>query len=225
MTTMKDGFPFVPYHGDTLPPDVAAENGRQFYESMAKRRSVRDFAETPVPRSKIERAILTAGTAPSGANQQPWTFVAVSSASLKSQIREAAEKEEKAFYDGRGSEEWRRALAPLGTDWRKPFLETAPWLVVVFAQTYGLPADGGQRKHYYVKESVGLACGLFVASLHSMGLATLTHTPSPMGFLSELLGRPENEKPYILFPVGYPAASAMVPDIARKGLDETSVWM
>ncbi len=224
MSTLQNGYPFVPYDVDTLSPEKAAERGRQFYDRMAQRRSVRDFAETPVPRSQIERAILTAGTAPSGANQQPWTFVAVSSSRIKSQIRAAAEKEEKAFYEGRGSEEWRRALAPLGTDWRKPFLETAPWLVVIFAQTYGL-SEGARRKHYYVKESVGLACGLFVASLHSMGLATLTHTPSPMAFLSEVLGRPENEKPYILFPVGYPADGAMVPDIARKGLDETTVWM
>ena len=196
-----------------------------FFEEMNARRSVRDFSGRPVPRSLLETAIRTAATAPSGAHMQPWTFVAVSDPDTKRAIREAAEEEERASYGGRMSEEWRAALAPLGTDWRKPFLETAPWLVVLFAQRTGRDADGATVKHYYVQESVGIAAGLFVAALHHAGLATLTHTPSPMRFLSELLGRPPNEAPFILFPVGFPAEGARVPDIARKPLGAVSVWV
>lgn len=195
-----------------------------FYREMDARRSVRDFSDRPVPRRLIERAIQTASTAPSGAHMQPWTFVAVSDPDRQRRIREAAEAEERASYGGRMSDEWIRALAPLGTDWQKPFLETAPWLVVLFAQRTGRDAAGAKRKHYYVQESCGIAAGLFVAALHHMGLATLTHTPSPMRFLSEILDRPANEAPYILFPVGYPAPDATVPDLARKPLDEVSVW-
>ena len=155
---------------------------------------------------------------------QPWTFAAVSDPDLKRRIRRAAEEEERTSYEGRMSEEWLEALAPIGTDWRKPFLETVPWIVVLFAQRYGFREDGSRRKHYYVQESCGIAAGLFIAALHQAGLSTLTHTPSPMKFLAELLGRPANEAPYVLFPIGYPALDATVPDLERKPLDEVAVW-
>ncbi len=192
---------------------------------MESRRSVRAFSSEPVPRELIEIAIRTASTAPSGAHRQPWKFVAVADPALKREIRAAAESEEyESYIGGRMPEEWLEALAPLGTSWEKPFLETAPWLVVVFEELYGLDAEGRKRKNYYPKESVGIACGLFIAALHHMGLATLTHTPSPMAFLSRLLDRPVNEKPFILFPVGYPAADAEVPDLRRKSLEDVALW-
>ncbi len=192
---------------------------------MDERRSVRDFSNRPVPKSCIEDAIRTANTAPSGAHMQPWTWVVVDDSDLKRHIRIAAEEEEYQSYEGgRMSEEWRQALEPLGTDWRKPFLETAPYLVICFEQRYGVRDDGGRYKHYYVSESVGIACGLFIAAIHHMGLVTLTHTPSPMGFLREILQRPENEKPYILFPVGYPADDATVPQLERKPLEQIVCW-
>lgn len=201
------------------------ERARRFYRAMDRRRSVRHFAPDPVPREAIELAIRTASTAPSGAHRQPWRFVAIDDPETKRAIRVAAEEEEYTSYEeGRMPPEWLEALAPLGTDWRKPFLETVPWIVVVFAELYGVEADGSKRKNYYVKESVGLACGLFIASLHRMGLATLTHTPSPMKFLNEILGRPENEKPFILFPVGYPAEGCEVPDLERKPLEDVAIW-
>ena len=196
-----------------------------FHAVMDRRRSVRAFSPDPVPRELIEIAIRTASTAPSGAHRQPWKFVAVGDPRVKREIRAAAEAEEyESYVGGRMPEEWLEALAPLGTGWEKPFLETAPWIVVVFEELYGLRPDGGKRKNYYPKESVGIACGLFIAALHQMGLATLTHTPSPMAFLSRLLDRPANEKPFILFPIGYPAPDAEVPDIKRKGLEEVAVW-
>ncbi len=216
---------FVPLVHERLPPEEMERRARGFYAEMDGRRSVRDFAPDPVPRRLLELAIRTASTAPSGAHRQPWRFVAVSDPALKRRIREAAEAEERENYEGgRFPDEWLAALAPLGTDWRKPHLETAPWLVAVFEELYGLEADGTKRKNYYVKESVGIACGLFIAALHHMGLVTLTHTPSPMRFLGDLLGRPANEKAYILFPVGYPAEGAEVPDLRRKELDEVAVW-
>ncbi len=198
---------------------------RAFHREMDGRRSVRHFAPDAVPRELIELAIATASTAPSGAHRQPWRFVAVSDPALKRTIREAAEAEEHTMYvEGRMPADWRQALAPLGTSWEKPFLEIAPWLVVVFEEVWSVGGDGARRKSYYPKESVGIACGLFIAALHHMGLATLTHTPSPMGFLSRILHRPENERPFILFPVGYPAADAEVPDIERKPLADVAVW-
>ncbi len=197
-----------------------------FFEEMNGRRSVREFAPDPVPRALIERAIATASTAPSGAHRQPWRFVAVSDPAVKRRIREAAEAEERISYQGgRMPPDWLEALEPLGTDWRKPFLEIAPWLVVVFEERRGHHADGRPRKNYYTKESVGIACGLFIAALHHAGLATLTHTPSPMGFLREILGRPEHESPYILFPVGYPTPDCRVPDLTRKSLEEVASWV
>lgn len=197
---------------------------RDFRAEMGSRRSVRDFSPDPVPRRLIELAIETASTAPSGAHQQPWTFVAVSDRTTKRRIREAAEAEEKRSYEGRMSEEWLEALAPIGTDWRKPFIEIVPWVVVLFEQVTGPAVDGRARKHYYARESVGIAAGLFITAIHHMGLATLTHTPSPMGFLRDILGRPANERPFVLFPVGYPAEDATVPDLRRKTLDEVAIF-
>lgn len=215
---------FIPYQLPRLDPDVLQRRAREIFLEMDARRSVRHFRPDPIPRSVVEEAIRTASTAPSGAHRQPWTFVLVGDPEIKRRIREAAELEEYENYvGGRLPDHWREALEPLGTDWHKPFLEVAPWLVVVFEQRYGVQADGSQRHHFYVKESVGIACGIFIATLHRLGLATLTHTPSPMSFLNTLLGRPENERPYILFPVGYPAEDCEVPDLARKPLDEVMV--
>ncbi len=200
------------------------ERANALYDELRRRRSVRFFSDRPVARELIELAVMTAGTAPSGAHRQPWRFVAVSDPDIKRRIRIAAEKEEHESYHGRMSEEWLQALAPLGTDWRKPFLEIAPWLVVCFAESYGVRNDGARIKNYYVQESCGIACGLFIAAIHHMGLVTLTHTPSPMRFLGEILGRPKRERPYILFPVGYPAAGATVPDLSRKSLKDVVQW-
>ena len=195
-----------------------AERLTDFRELMAKRRTIRDFADTPVPRDLIETAIAAASTAPSGANQQPWHFVAISDPATKHAIRKAAEAEEREFYGGRASDEWLDALAPLGTDASKPFLETAPWLIAVFAQRSG---ENGE-KHYYVNESVGLATGMLITALHTVGLGTLTHTPAPMTFLREICGRPEREKPFVLLVVGYPAEGCTVPTHAleKKSLGE-----
>jgi nitroreductase len=217
-------YPFVPYLAERLDRGEMRRRGDDFYAHMDARRSLRDFSADPVPRELIETAIRTASTAPSGAHRQPWRFVAVSDQDIKRRIRIAAEAEEKKSYEERMPDDWLEALAPLGTTWQKPFLETAPWIVVVFEELYGFDEHGRKQKNYYVPQSVGLACGLFIASLHTMGLATLTHTPSPMKFLAEILGRPKNEKPYILFPVGYPAEGAEVPDLRRKSLDEVAIW-
>jgi nitroreductase len=222
--TDKDEAGFIPYDAPRIDGDEIIRRARLVFEEADRRRSVRHFSDTPVPREAIELAIRTASTAPSGAHRQPWTFVLIGDSATKTQIREAAEEEERQNYlGGRMNEEWQEALRPLGTDWRKPFLETAPWLVTVFEQRFGINADGSRRHHYYVKESVGIACGLFVSAIHRMGLVTLTHTPSPMRFLSRILERPENERPYILFPIGYPADDAVVPDLRRKALDEIMV--
>ena len=198
----------------------------RFRDDLKHRRSVRMFASDPVPQRLIELAIETAATAPSGAHKEPWTFVAISSSDIKRQIRKAAEEEERVNYlENRMNDEWQEALAPLGTDHHKEFLEIAPWIVVLFEQRYEQQADGQRRKNYYVKESCGIAAGLFVAALHNMGLATLTHTPSPMAFLTKLLGRPENERPFVMFPIGYPLPGTLVPDLARKDLDEVMVLL
>jgi iodotyrosine deiodinase len=204
-------------------PDMS-QRAADFRDLMSKRRTVRHFSDRPVPRRLIEDCVMTAATAPSGANQQPWTFVCISDAAMKTCIREAAEEEEREFYSGRASQEWLDALGPLGTDPEKPFLETAPWLIAIFGQRYGLGPDGRKVKHYYVPESVGIATGLLIAGLHNAGLASLTHTPSPMGFLNAICGRPDNEKAIILLVAGYPADNAKVPDIRRKGADEIIVW-
>ena len=196
-----------------------------FEASMRTRRSVRAFSGAPVPRAVIESAIRTASRAPNGANKQPWSFVAVSDPDLKRRIREAAEAEERAFYGGRAPQAWLDALAPFGTDAEKPFLETAPWLIAVFAQPHGVTPDGGRDKHYYVQESVGIACGFLLAALHQAGLATLTHTPAPMTFLREVLGRPEHERPFLLVVAGVPADDATVPRIEKKSLDEVAIFV
>ncbi|MEM1271945.1 MAG: nitroreductase family protein [Bacteroidota bacterium] len=214
----------ITYPFEALPEEQMIERADAFYELMDRRRSIRFFSDKPVPRHLIERAIQTAGTAPSGAHRQPWTFVAIDDPEVKREIRTAAEAEEYESYTNRMNEEWLEALEPIGTNWQKPFLETAPYIVICFAQNHGFNEDGSRQKHYYVQESVGLACGMFIAALHNMGLVTLTHTPSPMRFLTNILGRPGNERPYILFPVGYPTEDATVPDFGRKPLDEILVW-
>ena len=196
------------------------DTSRAFLARIRLRRTVRHFSTEPVPWELVENAVAAAGSAPSGANQQPWTFVVVSDPELKRQIRAAAEEEERRSYESRMPDEWLLALEPLGTDWRKPHLEDAPYLIVVFEQAYGLRPSGTKEKHYYVKESVGIAVGFLLVALHEEGLATLVHTPSPMAFLREILGRPENERPYVVVPVGYPARDATVPDIAKKPLDD-----
>ena len=215
----------IPYRPERLSHEESLARGEAFFASMDRRRSVRFFSEDPVPKAAIELAIKTASTAPSGAHRQPWTFVVVSDAEIKTQIRIAAEDEERKSYEGgRMPPDWIEALAPLGTDWHKPYLETVPYIVVLFEQITGFDDQGNPQKNYYVRESCGLAAGLFIAALHHMGLSTLTHTPSPMGFLSTILGRPKNERPFILFPVGYPADDATVPNIHRKPLERVSVW-
>lgn len=216
--------PFVPLVHTRIPLEESRARGRAFLEEMNRRRTTRHFSTEPVPRELIELAIRTAGTAPSGAHQQPWTFVAIAEPEIKARLREAAEREERAFYGGKAPREWLEALAPLGTDEHKPHLTDAPWVVVLFRQAYGLDDDGTKRTFYYTDESCGIAAGLFIAAVHRMGLVTLTHTPSPMGFLRELLARPVNEKAMLVMPVGYPAPDAKVPDLARKSLDEIAIW-
>ena len=211
---------FVLYVGEHPDADEIVQRARSFYEQMDRRRSVRMFSPDPVPIEAVELAIKAASTAPSGAHRQPWTFVLIGDPAIKRQIRVAAEEEERLNYEGgRLPPDWREALEPLGTDWHKDFLETVPWIVVLFEQRYGIDELGQQVKHFYVKESVGIAAGVFITAIHAMGLATLPHTPSPMAFLTSLLERPDNERPFAMFPIGYPAADCRVPDLTRKGLE------
>ena len=223
MTEGHRPFPALPEYTDAQ----RIARARTAYERLKTRHSCRSFADTPVPREVIEHAILAAGTAPNGANHQPWHFAAVSSPDKKRAIREAAEAEERAFYAGKAGEQWLDALAPIGTDANKPFLETAPWLIVCFAQRKGGIAEDGTTQNYYVTESVGIACGMLLATLHEAGLATLTHTPSPMGFLREICGRPEWEKPLMIVVAGHPAADATVPEHAldKKPLSRIASWL
>ena len=216
---------FEPLDFERLPAATALEQSRWFLETMRKRRTVRHFSRQPPPYELIENAVATAASAPSGANQQPWTFVVVSDPEVKRQMRLAAEAEEKESYERRMSQEWLNALAPLGTDWRKPHLEDAPYVIVVFVQSYGLPEGdaAGKIKHYYAIESASIAVGLLLASLHLSGLATLTHTPSPMDFLARILQRPPNERALVVIPVGYPADNAQVPAIRKKPLEQVLV--
>lgn len=218
MTTETSFIPFS--HPLSLSVEEMKERADAFRELLDGRRTIREFASTPVDRSVIESCILAAGTAPSGAHKQPWHFAAVSDPAIKKAIREAAEEEEEAFYGGRASDEWLDALRPFGTDAHKPFLETAPWLIAIFARNYDLQPDGSRSKNYYVQESVGIATGMLIAALHQAGLSTLTHTPSPMGFLNEVLDRPSHERAIILLVVGHAAPDARVPDIERKALEE-----
>lgn len=213
----------IPYSQPLVGPEEMLQRAQLYYQQLNTRRTLREFAGTPVPKAVIEQLILTASSAPSGAHKQPWTFCVVGDAAMKKQIREAAEEEERRNYAGRMGEEWLADLAQFGTDANKPFLEVAPWLIIVFRKSYDL-TDEGKRNNYYVQESVGLACGFLLTAIHHAGLVALTHTPSPMNFLSEILQRPSNEKPFLLIPVGYPAPNAEVPDIKRKGLDEVAVF-
>ncbi len=222
---MDPTFIALPDYREYSPADMAAR-ARAFAADMHRRRTVRDFSDRPVPRSLIEDCLRAAGSAPSGANQQPWHFVAVSDPSVKHRIREAAETEEREFYDHRAPPEWLEVLRPLGTDASKPFLDIAPWLIAVFIRRFERLPDGGKRKHYYTDESVGLATGLLLAALHHAGLVSLTHTPSPMKFLNDILGRPRDlERPFLLLVTGYPASDATVPDIRRRSLDEIASFV
>lgn len=214
---------FKPYEGISYSTKESQQRTHDFYNYMNHRRSVRDFSEQPVAKEIIHDLIMTASTAPSGAHKQPWTFCAVSDPSIKSEIRKAAEKEEYESYNNRMSEEWLEALKPIGTDWNKPFLEIAPWLIIVFKKPYELE-NGEKKKNYYVNESVGIACGILITAIHNAGLITLTHTPSPMNFLQKILNRPENERAFLILPVGYPAEDAQVPDFGRKTAEEVIVW-
>lgn len=216
---------FVPLSGYAEhPPEVMQARAVAFRDLLARRRTVRHYSDRPIPDGVLEACLAAAGSAPSGANIQPWHFVVVRNADTKRQIREAAEAEERAFYTHRAPDAWLEALAPLGTDEHKPFLETAPALIAIFGARFGVDPDGERRKHYYVDESVGIATGMLIAALHDAGLATLTHTPSPMRFLGEILERPDNERAFLLLVVGFPAADAEVPDISRKPLTEIASW-
>ena len=207
------------------PEEEMRQAARDFLQKMQNRRTVRDFSDRPVPREVIEDCLLAAGTAPNGANRQPWKFVVVGDPEVKSTIRKEAEIEEQAFYNGKAPQEWLDALAHLGTDEHKPFLERAPWLIVIFAESYELMDDGTKAKNYYVTESVGIATGMLITALHHAGLVTLTHTPSPMKFLNGLLGRPDNERPFLILVVGYPGEDAMVPDITKKPIEDIAVFI
>jgi iodotyrosine deiodinase len=215
---------FIEYNQVLFSKSEMLNQSTEFFEFMNKRRTVRDFSNKPVMKEIIENIIKTASTAPSGAHKQPWTFCVVGDPEIKKQIRTAAEKEEYENYHGRMDDQWLEDLEYLGTDWHKPFLETAPYLIIVFKKLYDIMPDGSHRQNYYVSESVGIACGFLIAAIHNAGLCALTHTPSPMGFLSAILNRPENERPYLLIPVGYPADDVKVPDLKRKELKDISRW-
>jgi nitroreductase len=215
---------FIPLNHTPLSAEEQLARAEAFYQQMRRRRSVRFFSDRPVQREVLERIVSTAGSAPSGANLQPWTFVLVTDPAIKREIRLAAEEEERAFYGARATDEWLADLAPIGTDWHKEFLEIAPALIVVFRQRHGYHPDGSMRKFYYTSESVGIAVGLLIAAIHNAGLVTLTHTPSPMDFLERILKRPPNERAFLLLPVGEPADDAVVPNITRKALNDIMVW-
>ena len=219
----KAGFSSLPER-EKIPTSEMKTRAREFLEELKSRRTVRDFSDRPVPREVIENCLLAAGRAPSGANQQPWHFAVVGDPVVKKKIRVAAEKEEEAFYGGRAGDEWLEALAHLGTDAEKPFLEKAPYLIVIFAERYSVGQTGEKQKNYYVTESVGIATGMLITAINKAGLVSLTHTPSPMGFFNEALGRPENEKAFLILVVGYPDPDALVPDITKKSLEEIATF-
>lgn len=218
-----NGHPYIQLKHQHLSEKDMVEKSLHYYEEMDRRRSVRDFSDKAIPKEVIENIIKTASTAPSGAHKQPWTFCVVSTPEMKKKIREAAEKEEYESYNNRMSDRWLKDLEPLGTDWHKSFLETVPYLIIVFKKVYE-EVSGEKSNNYYVNESVGIACGFLISAIHQAGLATLTHTPSPMNFLTELLNRPKNERPFLLLPVGYPAEETFVPAIERKALEEVSIF-
>lgn len=213
-------FPFISYRQETLSDEQILKNSVDFYQKIDLRRSVRDFSDKPVPKEVMENLIMSGSTAPSGAHKQPWTFCLISNKSLKSKLRALAEEEEKKSYEGRMSEEWLEDLAPLGTDWEKEFIDIAPWIVVIMKRVYEFNEDGSKRNNYYVSESVGLAAGFFLLAVQNAGLVALTHTPSPMNFISKALDRPENERPFLLIPVGHPSENAEVPNLTRKSIEQ-----
>ena len=215
---------FIPYHSLVYSEEEMIERTKAFYQYMDKRRSLRMFSDRPIPKAVIENVVLTASTAPSGAHKQPWTFCVVQDPQIKRQVRIAAEKEEYENYHGRMSDDWLEDLKPFGTNWKKEFLEIAPALIIIFKKPYDLAEDQQREKNYYVNESVGLAAGFLLAAIHQAGLVALTHTPSPMNFLQNILDRPENERAFLLIPVGYPAEEAEVPDLERKKLEEVLQW-
>ncbi|MGB0881547.1 MAG: nitroreductase family protein [Vicingaceae bacterium] len=215
-------YKFIPYQQKELTPEEQLNNSEHFYRLLNERRSVRHFSDKSVSKEVIENIIKTAGTAPSGAHKQPWTFCVVANPELKTEIRKAAEEEEKLSYNGRMSERWKEDLAPIGTTWEKPFIETSPYIIVVFKRVYET-LDEEKRNNYYVNESIGIACGMLISAIHNAGLVTLTHTPSPMNFLTKILKRPANERPYLLLPIGYASKNAEVPDLQRKTLKEIMV--
>lgn len=223
-TKTINGFPFVRHVTETFSEQEVINRSKSFYQWMNQRRTVRDFSNKPIPKEVIDNLILTASSAPSGAHKQPWTFCVVENPEMKRKIREAAEQEEYESYTGRMSEEWLDDIKALQTDWHKPFLEIAPYLIVVFKKAYDLKEDGTKGTNYYVNESVGLACGFLLAAIHHAGLVALTHTPSPMNFLTKILNRPENERPFLLIPVGYPATETFVPKLERKALQDVAVY-
>lgn len=223
-TKIIDGYEFVAYHHENYCESDTIQRAKSFYGWMNNRRTVRDFSDKLIPKEVIDNLILTASTAPSGAHKQPWSFCVVSDPKLKAKIRKAAEEEEYESYNSRMPPEWLADLKPLQTDWHKPFLEIAPYLIIVFKKTYDLEADGSKKTNYYVAESVGLACGFLLAAIHNAGLVALTHTPSPMNFLTRILNRPENERPFLLIPVGYSAPDTYVPKLTRKKLDEVATY-
>lgn len=219
-----NGFKHVFFEPNQYPRQESFKRSQEYYQWLDQRRSIREFSTEPIDRKIIENLILSGSTAPSGAHKQPWTFCAISDPALKKAIRQAAEKEEKISYESRMSERWKKDLAPLGTDMHKPFLEEAPWLIIVFKKVYEIDDQGTKHNNYYVNESVGIACGMIISAIHHAGLVTLTHTPSPMNFLAKILNRPKFERAYLILPVGYPKAPNYVPDIHRKTLDEVSLF-
>ena len=221
---MSNSKNFIPYEQEDRNEEEVLLRSAEFYEFMNARRSIRHFSEKAIPKKVIDNIIMAASTAPSGANKQPWTFCVVSSKQIKKEVRMLAEVEEKESYSNRMSEEWLEDLIPLGTDWHKDFIETVPWVIVVMKRVYERGEENAKQKNYYVNESVGIACGILIAAIHNAGLCTLTHTPSPMDFLTKALGRPENERPFLLLPVGYPTIDAKVPNILRKGLTDVAVY-
>lgn len=223
-TILVEEHTHVRYYNKTYQEDEMLERSKKFHEWLNERRSVRDFSDKPISKEIIDNIILSASTAPSGAHKQPWTFCLVSNPDIKSKIREAAEKEEHESYQNRMNDEWLNALKPIGTDWHKPFLETAPYLIIIFKKPYDLDSDGNKKNNYYVNESVGLAAGFLLTAIHNAGLIALTHTPSPMNFLSKILNRPENERPFLLIPIGYPAEKTYVPKLERKQLEEVAKY-